>query len=155
MEDKVGMVTELICLLNSLRIVRVSFLAGAIVLGLWLSVFSACATEPRIVGNFPSKEQIAMMDIDAVKGAINDYIIEVGSAPPLDNRRLFRALDGHNPRKMNFLSTEYMARDHGGKVVDPWGKPYLIKSDGNSIVISSSNSKYTAKVMTHVSGGSR
>jgi len=99
-----------------------------------------------IIGNYPSKEQIAAMEIDGIGAAIEDYILQVHSPPPLENRLLFRTLDGQNAKRLHFLSTEYMRKNPEGEIVDPWGSPYRIRSADGMIVVSSANCRYTRRI---------
>lgn len=94
-------------------------------------------SEPAIVGNYPSKKQIASMEIDQIAKAVREYIKRTGSSPSAGNPKLFKVLDGNNPQMTHFLATEYMMKNPRGQIVDPWGDPYKIERSSAGIVVSS------------------
>ena len=146
MEDRRAMAAERICPVNDRAMARVTRFMRALI-SLWLGLlFWGCTAQRYVIGNYPSKEQIAMMEIDGIGSAIGDYLVQVGATPPLENQLLFRALDGQNTKGLHFLSTEYMTRNPAGEIVDPWGSPYRIRSAHKMIIVSSANCKYTHRI---------
>jgi hypothetical protein len=67
--------------------------------------------------------------------ALRAYRAEFGGYPAGDNRAIFRALTGHNPRNIVFIEFSTVSPD--GDLLDPWGTPYKIYFSGDEILVRS------------------
>ncbi len=76
--------------------------------------------EPEFT-NFPPE-----IVLENVAHAIRDYASMFGSNPVGTNPEITAALNGNNPRQVNFINPEAGMRiNSNGDLVDAWGTPYF------------------------------
>jgi hypothetical protein len=64
--------------------------------------------------------------LENMRSAIRDYGLRFGGNPVGINREITSALNGHNPKQVNFIRPEAGLRlNDNGELVDPWGTPYF------------------------------
>lgn len=65
--------------------------------------------------------------MENVRQALRDYASRFGGNPVGTNEEITRALNGENPRQVNFLNEEAGVRiNEMGELVDPWGVPFFL-----------------------------
>jgi hypothetical protein len=82
------------------------------------------------------KERVAPIKlfISALVVALQYYRQEFGAFPREDNRSVFAALRGKNPKSMVLIEPKrYMIEND--ELVDPWGTPLAFNFDSNLITI--------------------
>jgi|SRR5579859_5106794 len=79
-----------------------------------------------------------VMDYEAnFHAALNGYRFDFGLYPKGDNVAVTRVLRGQNPTKKQYHSSYPQERNERGEDLDPWGTPYVIESDGDTVRIKS------------------
>jgi hypothetical protein len=64
--------------------------------------------------------------LENISRAIRQYGEMFGGNPVGDNAEISRALNGNNPKHINFIKAEAgMRLNENGELVDPWGTPYF------------------------------
>jgi hypothetical protein len=65
--------------------------------------------------------------MESVRQAFRDYASRFGGNPVGTNEEITRALNGDNPRQVNFLNEQAGVRiNEKGELVDPWGVPFFL-----------------------------
>jgi hypothetical protein len=65
--------------------------------------------------------------MENVRQTLRDYASRFGGNPVGTNQEITRALNGDNPRQVNFLNEEAGVRINAkGELVDPWGVPFFL-----------------------------
>ncbi len=82
------------------------------------------------------KEQVTYYEAN-LHASLNSYRDDFGSYPRGDNASVTKILRGDNPKKEQYHSSYKQERNSNGEDLDPWGIPYLMKSDGNKVQIKS------------------
>jgi hypothetical protein len=67
--------------------------------------------------------------------SLNSYRLDFGSYPKGDNIAVTGVLRGQNPTKKQYHSSYPQERTERGADLDPWGTPYWIESDGDTVRI--------------------
>ena len=61
-----------------------------------------------------------------MRSTIREYGLRFGGDPVGTNREITSALNGQNPKQVNFIRPEAGLRiNDNGELVDPWGTPYF------------------------------
>jgi hypothetical protein len=73
-----------------------------------------------------SKSEFRRETASALKNALESYRIEYGDYPQGAPEENLKALDGGNPKHIQFFDFhhEHLNLNSAGELVDPWGKPY-------------------------------
>lgn len=88
------------------------------------SIVAVQPTRPTAV-TFTNLPPEAVMD--HVRQALRDYASRFGGNPVGTNEEITRALNGDNPRQVNFLNEEAGVRiNEKGELVDPWDVPFFL-----------------------------
>ena len=75
--------------------------------------------------------------MDAIYGALREYESAYDSFPSGDNRAIFNALRGQNPRQIVFLLSSTNSSSRDGELLDPWGTPFKVYLSGNETIVRS------------------
>ncbi|HWD20538.1 MAG TPA: type II secretion system protein GspG [Verrucomicrobiae bacterium] len=67
--------------------------------------------------------------------ALNSYRLDFGYYPKGETIAVTGVLRGQNPTKKQYHSSYPQERNDRGEDLDPWGKPYWIESDGDTVRI--------------------
>jgi hypothetical protein len=93
------------------------------------------------VGQPMQAERIAQTQnrLAQVHTAVLSYETEYGVSPPgSDNASLIKALEGDNPRKIEFINLKPTDTDSAGEIIDSWGTPLqIIMTNPNHPVVKS------------------
>jgi hypothetical protein len=92
------------------------------------------------------KERVIYYECN-LHGSLNLYRGDFGAYPNGDNASVLKILRGDNPAKKQYHSNFRRERDSNGQDLDPWGTPYLIKSDGNRVRMKSAGNN---RVFDHI-----
>ncbi len=88
------------------------------------------------------KQEVMYYEAD-LHTSLNSYRDDFRTYPSGDNFSVTKVLRGDNPAKTKYHSSYKQERNSHGEDLDPWGTPYLIKSDGNKVQIKSAGSNRT------------
>lgn len=88
------------------------------------------------------KEQVTYYEAN-LHASLNVYRDDFRTYPQGDNASVTKILRGDNPKKEQYHSSYKQERNSSGEDLDPWGTPYLIKSDGNKVQIKSAGKSRT------------
>ncbi len=73
-----------------------------------------------------SPKSEAKCDVVGIYKSLSAYKLEFGDYPTGSDSEIFKGLMGANPRGIVFCEPPADALDSEGRILDPWGKPYLI-----------------------------
>jgi hypothetical protein len=82
------------------------------------------------------KERVTYYEAN-LHASLNGYRIDFGSYPRGDNASVISVLCGNNPPKKQYHGGYEQKRNPHGEDLDPWGTPYLIESDGDTVRVKS------------------
>ena len=60
-----------------------------------------------------------------MRTTIRQYGLAFGGNPVGTNPEITKALNGDNPKQINFLTQDGNRANEKGELVDPWGTPYF------------------------------
>jgi len=60
-----------------------------------------------------------------MRATIRQYGLAFGGNPVGTNPEITKALNGDNPKQINFLTQDGNRANEKGELVDPWGTPYF------------------------------
>jgi len=63
--------------------------------------------------------------MENLQTTFHQYASTFGSNPVGTNPEITRALQGENPKQINFLKADGNRVNSNGELVDPWGTPYF------------------------------
>jgi hypothetical protein len=86
---------------------------------------ASVATAQSVEPTFESTNLPPATILENMRTMIRQYGAAFGGNPVGTNPEITQALQGNNPKHINFLKTDGNRVNANGELVDPWGSPYF------------------------------